>query len=324
VVVQEPFWTATARRADLVLPCSLPSERDDIAASSRDNAIVASRAVLAPPRGMLTDHAALAALLERFGLRDAFTEGRDEAGWLRHLYEGYRAAHPELPDFESFWSRGVVHLEGEPEPADPRHRLRRFVADPAAAPLDTPSGRIEITSATIASFDYRDCPGHPSWLAPEEWLGAPIASRFPIHLLSPQPQGRLHSQLDAAAASRAGKRGGREVIRLNPLDCTVRGIADGATVRVFNERGALLATAQPDAALMSGVAILPTGAWLDLDDGGLERHGNPNVLTRDIGSSALSQGPSPNSCLVEIEPWCGPDLPVRALHPPKIREGVSP
>ena len=323
-LLENPGSTRSARRADLVLPCSLPSERDDIAASSRDNAIVASRAVLAPPRGMLTDHAALAGLLERFGLRDAFTERRDEAGWLRHLYEGYRAAHPELPDFESFWSRGVAHLEGEPEPADPRHRLRRFVADPATAPLDTPSGRIEITSATIASFDYRDCPGHPSWLAPEEWLGAPIASRFPIHLLSPQPQGRLHSQLDAAAASRAGKRGGREVIRLNPLDCTVRGIADGATVRVFNERGALLATAEPDAALMPGVAILPTGAWLDLDEDGLERHGNPNVLTRDIGSSALSQGPSPNSCLVEIEPWSGPDLPVRALHPPPIHEGVSP
>jgi biotin/methionine sulfoxide reductase len=74
---------------------------------------------------------------------------------------------------------------------------------------------------------------------------------------------------------------------------------------------------------MPGVAMLPTGAWLDLDEDGLERHGNPNVLTPDIGSSALSQGPSPNSCLVQVEAWHGPDLPVRALEPPPILEGSS-
>ncbi len=324
VVVQDHVWTASARRADLVLPSALPIERNDIAASSRDNAIVFSRAIAQPPGGVRTDHAALADLLSRFGLRDAFTEDRDEMGWLEHLYTGYRARHPELPDFETFSEEGVAWLEGPPEPADPRHRLRRFVADPDGAPLDTPSGRIEISTPRIASFGYADCPSHPAWLPPEEWLGAERAARFPIHLLSPQPEGRLHSQLDPAAASRAGKRDGREVVRLNPQDCTARGIAAGDTVRLFNDRGALLAVAQPDAALMPGVASLPTGAWLDLDESGLERHGNPNVLTPDIGSSRLSQGPSPNSCLVQVARWDGPAAPPRAFAPPAILEETAP
>ena len=41
-----------------------------------------------------------------------------------------------------------------------------FRADPDANPLQTPSGKIEIYSETIAGFGETDCPGHPTWLAP--------------------------------------------------------------------------------------------------------------------------------------------------------------
>lgn len=310
IVVQDPFWTATARRADIVLPAALPHERNDIAASSRDNAIVASARVSNPPKDVLTDHETLARLLERFGLRERFTEGRDEAGWLEHLYEGYRTTHPELPEFQAFWRSGIARLSGRAPDTDPRHGLVRFVADPEGAPLATPSGRIELFSRTIAGFGYEDCPAHPVWRAPEEWGGAKV---YPLHLLSPQPEGRLHSQLDAALASRAEKRQEREQVTLNPDDAAARGIASGDAVRVFNRRGALLAVAALDPGLMAGVAMLPTGAWLDLDEHGMDLHGNPNILTSDIGASRLSQGPAPNSCLVEVERRLAP-LPEIAVH----------
>lgn len=316
IVVQEPFWTSTARLADIVLPSALPTERNDIAASARDNWIVASRAIRPPPADVLTDHAALTRLLARFGLAEAFTEGRDEMGWIAHLYAGYRARHPELPAFDTFWRKGSAALTGPPPAADRRNRIARFVADPIGAPLDTPSGRIELFSRTIAGFGLADCPGHPAWREPEEWLGAPLARRYPLHLMTPQPEGRLHSQLDAAAASRTGKRAGREPIALNPGDCAARGIEAGDVVRIYNDRGALISVAMPDAGVMPGVAVLATGAWMDVDADGLERHGNPNVLTPDVGSSLLSQGPSPNSCLVEIERWAGPVPPVTIHAPP--------
>lgn len=319
VVVQDPFWTTTARLADIVLPSALPTERNDIVASARDNWIVASRAVTPAPEGVLSDHEALARLLDRFGLREAFTEGRDEAAWIAHLYAGYAARHPELPPFATFWAEGSAALAGPPPANDKRHRLRRFVADPEGAPLETPSGKIELHSAVIAGFGYAECPGHPVWLEPEEWLGAPLAARYPLHLLSPQPAGRLHSQLDAATASRATKTGGRECIALNPYDCAARGIAAGDLVRAYNDRGALLAVALPDPGLVQGVAVLPTGAWLEIDPAsGIELHGNPNVLTPDIGSSRLSQGPAPNSCLIEVECWTGAAPPVTIHSPPAI------
>ena len=46
---------------------------------------------------------------------------------------------------------------------------------------------------------------------------------------------------------------------------------------------------------------LSTGAWFDPDpETGVERHGNPNVLTADVPSSELSQGCTAHSCLVEV------------------------
>ena len=64
----------------------------------------------------------------------------------------------------------------------------KFRAQPEAHPLPTPSGKIEIFSETVDSFEYDDCPGHPTWLEPVEWLGGKIAERFPLHMISNQPQ----------------------------------------------------------------------------------------------------------------------------------------
>ena len=40
-----------------------------------------------------------------------------------------------------------------------------FRADPGGHPLATPSGKIELFSATVAGFGYPDCPGYAAWLA---------------------------------------------------------------------------------------------------------------------------------------------------------------
>ncbi|MFA9209454.1 MAG: molybdopterin dinucleotide binding domain-containing protein, partial [Yersinia sp. (in: enterobacteria)] len=53
-----------------------------------------------------------------------------------------------------------------------------------------------------------------------------------------------------------------------------------------------------------GVVLMATGAWFDPGFGGkqhkVEQSGNPNVLTLDIGTSRLTQGPNAMSCLVEV------------------------
>ena len=91
------------------------------------------------------DHDIFADLAERLGFREGFTERRDEAGWLRHLYDTSRARAVErgfsLPEFERFWEDGLCEL---PAPHETLPFLSAFRADPEAHPLDTPSGKIEI------------------------------------------------------------------------------------------------------------------------------------------------------------------------------------
>jgi biotin/methionine sulfoxide reductase len=198
--------------------------------------------------------------------------------------------------------------------------MRAFRLDPDAAPLPTPSGRVEIFSATIAGYGYADCPGHPVWLAPEDGAGSAVLTRFPLQLVSNQPATRLHSQLDFGACSQASKIRGREPVRLHPEDAAVRGIADGDIVRLFNDRGACLAAAVISDAVRPGVLQLSTGAWYDPEapeeDGSLCVHGNPNVLTRDIGTSSLAQGCSGQLTCVQLERFTGNLPPLRAFEPP--------
>ncbi|MEJ1976376.1 MAG: molybdopterin-dependent oxidoreductase [Acetobacteraceae bacterium] len=318
IVVHEQFWTPAAKHADIVLPATTSLERNDIGYSTIEGFLIAMRKAAEPPGQARDDYAIFAAIAGRLGLAERFTEGLDEAGWLRRLYAESvaraEAAGIALPPFDAFWEQGLIDLSSHDAPGI---MLQRFRQDPAAHRLHTPSGRIEIASERIAGFAVPDCPGHPVWLPPHEWLGARRAAQYPLHLLSDQPARRLHSQLDHSPHSLAGKIAGREPVYLNPGDAAARGIADGTVVELFNDRGRCLAAAIVTADLMPGVCRLATGAWFD-PEGDLEKHGNPNVLTLDVGTSGLTQGCSAQSCLVEARPWVGALPPVTAHVLPTI------
>ena len=325
IIVNEQYWNPNAKFADIVLPATTMLERDDIGSTSRDRHIIAMKRAIDPVAEARSDYDIFTGLSERLGTKQTFTEGRNEAAWLRHLYDESRERAKKfdvhLPSFEAFWSEGLIEV---PPPKEPAVMMRKFREDPVANKLPTPSGKIEITSPTIASFGYEDCPGHPAWFAPAEWLGAPLAQQYPLHLMSHQPSTRLHSQYDHGSVSVAAKIRGREAITLHPADAAARGLKAGDVVRVFNARGACLAGVKIDDGVRQGVAVLPTGAWfdpLDLDDVAvLEKHGNPNVLTLDKGTSKLTQGCSAHTTLVEVELFKG-ELPrVTAFDPPPFVE----
>lgn len=330
VIVNEQVWTATARHADIVFPITTSLERNDIALSWFDHFISPMPQALPPYAQARSDFAVFAALAERLGFGERYTEGRDEQQWLRHMYDESReraATHGvTLPAFDVFWAGEHLSLADQIEPVT--LLFEAFREDPEANPLGTPSGRIEIFSDTIASFGYDDCPGHPVWLDKTEFQSAPRSQQYPLHLISNQPAPRLHSQYDFGAVSRETKINGREPATLHPEDAAARGIRTGDVIRLFNDRGACLAGATLSTGIRRGVVQLSTGAWYDpLDDeaddeAGLCVHGNPNVLTSDVGTSRLGQGPTAHSCLVEVEKYSGEPPPVRAFSPPPIiRDG---
>lgn len=234
IIVNEPWWTATAKFSDIVLPSTTTLERKDIGATSRDRFILAMDKVIEPVGEARDDFEIFRGLARRLGTHDSFTEGRE----------------------------------------------------------------------------------------PAEWLGSPIATSRPLHMISNQPRTRLHGQLDNGRVSRDDKINGREPVWINPLDAAIRELIDGDIVRVFNDRGALLAGVRVTHDVRPGVIQLATGAWYDpvnaAEENSLDKHGNPNVLTIDKGTSQLGQGPIAHSALVEIERYDAELPEVTAHKPPPI------
>ena len=301
VIVNEPWWTPTAQWADIVFPATTALEREDICASSHDPYAHVMQAALPPQHEARSDHEIFTGLANRMGIGEKFTEGRSEREWLQDMWrrssELATREQFELPSFEQFWSAGIFRLpESGPRPI----WLADFRSDPTGYPLKTPSGRIELFSQTVADFNYSDCPGHAAWLEPFERLGGAGSQHYPLHLLTPQPERRLHSQLDHSAHSQAGKIQGKEIISMHPEAAAARSLSAGDIVRVFNDRGACLAALQLDNNRLKDVVSLPTGSWFSQLDDFTDANGNPNVLTADIGTSKLAQGPSANTCLVEV------------------------
>ncbi|MEM8879929.1 MAG: molybdopterin-dependent oxidoreductase [Pseudomonadota bacterium] len=320
VIVHEPSWTATARRADIVLPSTSPLERHDIMMSRADPRLIYMSPFQAAAGEALDDHEIFRRLAALCGVEEAFTEGRDVSGWLRVMWDRAKEMcaqrRIDLPDFDTFRTEGRYDL---PEAPAAEVLWQPFVADPAKYPLATESGRLTLHNAAIAAAELPDCPGHAAWRVPfETLLDAPPGM---LHLLSGQPDTRLHSQNDRGAEALADKISGREPCYVHPETAAERGISEHQIVRLWNERGATLAGVRFSDGLRRDCVSLATGAWYDPGETNgayLERAGNPNAVTRDLGCSGLSQGTSAHTALVWLEPWTGPVPPLSIDQPPRF------
>lgn len=322
LVVHEFHWTPTARHADIVLPAATPLERDDLAAGAGDSRLRAMPRAVAPAGEAREEFWIYDRLARRLGADHA--EGLDARAWLERIYERWRGQNPEAPPFAEFWSDG-----GTPLPQRPYRdgAFAPFRADPAAHPLDTPSGLIELFSSTLHGFGLSDTAGHALWIEPVAESDSP----YDLHLLCNQPSHRLHSQLDMAAPSRSTKVAGREPIRLNPGDATARGLHDGDVAIVRSAQGSLLAGVIVTDALLPGVAQMHTGSWFDPSAPHIADcvNGNVNVLTKDVGTSTLTQASSGARVAVSVARYDGPVPPVRAYERPLLsarpaRDGGAP
>ncbi len=319
LIVHEVAWTATARHADIVLPATMTLEREDVGGAPTDRHLFAMQPVAKPFAEAKDDYTIFAELAKRLDREEAFTEGRSARQWLEHLYgqmqEKCQQQGIDVPNFSTFWDIGQLQL---PQLKDGGRLLRNLRNDPEQHPLPTPSGKIEIFSQTIADFNDADCPGHPVWLEPTQ---KPDAGN-PLYLIANQPATKLHSQLDYGKHSVSQKLDGREICRLHPQDAASRGIKIGDTVKISNSRGTVLASVDISERIMPGVVQLPTGAWYDPQDPQAEkplcRHGNPNVLTLDVGTSSLAQGCCGQITIVEVARFEGTAPAVQAFEPPVV------
>jgi trimethylamine-N-oxide reductase (cytochrome c) len=330
-IVNEPFWTATARMADIVLPATTEVERTDIEVLGDYSlrGYVGMNQLIKPVGESKDDYEIFRELSKRFGLEKEYTDGKTQMQWIQGFYEDAMKKAKEMklpmayPSFEEFWEKGYL---GFPKPTKESMqwvKMADFRKNPRRNRLGTPSGKIELFSKTIDKMNYKGCRGHVTWFEPNEWLGSPKAKIFPFHLLSPHPKYRLHSQLNNTALRHVYEIKEREPISIHPVNAKAKGIKNGDIVRVFNSRGEILAGALVTNHVSIDTVRIHEGAWYNPLNPAEEKtlciHGDVNVLTQDIPTSKLAQGSSANTALVDFEKYTGVAPKVSIFNAPNIK-----
>ena len=331
IVVNEIYWTPTAKMADIVFPTTTEYERNDITMSGdySNMHIIPMKQVVAKQYGAKDDYQIFTDLCKAYadGLAEAYTDGgKTEMDWIKEFYEGAASAVNanaalgiQMPSFEQWWEKNEpTEFYETPENAA-YVSFEDFRNDPVLEALGTPSGLIEIYSDTIEAMNYKDCGAHPMWFEPVEWLGMK-EKPAKFHLLSLHPYDRLHSQQSNTSNRKRYAVADREPVLINTEDAKELGIKQGDLVRVYNARGEILAGANVSGDIMRGVVQIFEGAWYDPNAEGLCKNGNPNVLTIDLPTSELANGNISHTALVNIELYkhkAGEDIKLTAFMPPK-------
>ena len=188
--------------------------------------------------------------------------------------------------WEEFKQRGVYKFKLD----KPHVAFRAQVEE--GQPFQTPSGKIEILCTELAQIsDWKrtkygyHIPSIPKWIEPWESLNSPKTSKHPFHLISPHPRWRTHSIFNNCSWLRETY---EQEATINASDAKRLGIRTGDMVEVWNDRGRVVVPAYVTERLMPGVVVIYEGAWIDLDENGVDRAGNPDMLTLDEPSPAGS------------------------------------
>ena len=297
LVVQDNFLTPTARFADLVLPACTQLETWGVEDGWKyGDEVLLMPKVVDPPGEARSDYRICAGVAAKLGLEAAYTEGRDERGWVAWSLEQLRSTrYKQLPGLDAMEaSRAGVHQVAVETPAVAFADFRR---DPAKSPLPTPSGKIEIFSKELAALNRpTDIPPVPKYV--QEWE-SPFgieARSYPLQVVGHHSLSRVHSTL---AGVDWLEEAFPQRVFINTVDASARNIANGDEVRVFNARGELRLKCRVTRRIMPGVIAIPQGAWWSPGPDGVDRGGCVNVLTSERWTP-LAFGNAQHTVMAEV------------------------
>ena len=315
IVVVDNQMTPSAKFADYLLPDTMNQEIDDLEADAYAvgdyNYIVACPQAAKIEWEQRQNWEIMREMAKRFGVEDAYTEGRTYKEWLRWGYEKTLKKASKLddakkfPKFEEFWKQGVVKYRmGD----DSGIVLKDFREDPVKHPLPTPSGKIEIYSERLAEIARtwelpkekgQEIHPIPQFIATKEMRGQgdPTEEKFPLELYGYHGAGRTHSTYHNVPWLRAAH---PDQLMINPVDAEPRGIKTGDRVRVFNARGEIEIPAFVTNRIIPHLVALPQGAWYSPDEKGVDKGACVNTLTM-LDATPLAKGNPSHTNLVEVQ-----------------------
>jgi anaerobic selenocysteine-containing dehydrogenase len=270
-VVHDPFLSVTARYADIVLPAATYLESEDFYRAYGTYYLQYAPAAVAPQGEAWSNFRLAQELAKRMGLTDpVFAMSPPEV--MAELFRG---------------SRGPVAAL---DPGEVRSGRPIRLAPQGGQQFRTPSGRLEFYSEQMAAQGLAPM---PDWQPdPEEEKGA---ARWPLRLLTAPGYFQSHTAYSGVGFLR--RREGPPACILHPDDARSRGLADGARVRLFNERGAVGLVLKVSDEVLPGVVLVP-GQRPD----GETVSGTVNILCSDRYTD-LGEGATYQSTFLDVAAW---------------------
>lgn len=269
-VVLEQFQTDTADYADILLPSTTFLEHTDAYFAYGHYHLQMARPALPAPGETKSNVEVFRLLAGRMGFTDpCFDESEDDM--IRGLLD---SGHPFLKDLTL-------------EQLDREHSVRLNVSagDQPFRPFaeggfGTESGRCNLDV--------------PEYVPPEESrLGVEsLRAKFPLELISPKNDDSMNSTF----GNRPETDLQTSFLEMSRADAETRGIGHGDQVRIFNDRGSCVLTAEVNGSVKAGVVCAPS-----------VRQGRQSPGKRNVNALAsdrltdIGGGPVFYSCLVEVE-----------------------
>jgi len=264
----EVAMTDTMAFADVILPACTHFEHSDLYAAYGQQYLQRADPVIAPVGESLPNTEIFRRLADKFAFDDPVFRASDS-----ELMDAALAA--DDPRMQAYRPSRI--------PLDRALKMEYAGAEPvlfATVWPHTPSGRIELQSETLGN---RYGAALPSYRA--------LVSRYPLTLITPASDKRITSTFGGLAASDA-----TPVLEMNPDDAAHRGLAEGQSVRVWNDAGELVLPLRITAVVRPGVVCSEKGAWLRTSPNGQTVSALAPTHKADIADGACF-----NDARVEVE-----------------------
>jgi anaerobic selenocysteine-containing dehydrogenase len=272
-VVLEQFQTDTADYADYVLPATTQLEHADVHKSYGHLYMLANNPAIAPLGEALPNAEIFRRLAAKMGFDEpCFRDSDDDIAATAFTEPNF--------DWEQLKRDGWQRLD-RPQTYAPF----------ANGGFPTKSGKCEIYSEDVAKLGLDPVPGY---IAPVEVANEGLAARFPLAMISPPARNYLNSTFVNVQSLRDAE--GEPHLEIHPDDAAARNVADGARVRVFNDRGSLLLKARVTERARPGVVVALSVWWKKLARDGK----NANELTSQVLTD-IGRAPTFYDCRVELE-----------------------
>jgi len=282
IVVHDVMMTPSARYADILLPDATAYERWHMGRPSTNvmgDLFYLGVPAITPLYDVKDSYQVGLGVAEKLGIGEKYSEGKATYDlWLRQVLGALKEKNPTLPSFDELMKDPIVRSKQ----TKPTVAYAKFIEDPEKNKLKTPSGKIEIYSASLAKLamergNMDELPPIPKYVPAWEGPQSDLVATYPLQCTGHHVKRRVHSTHDNNPWMEEVE---GQALSISEVDAAARGIADGDMVRIWNDRGEIHVVARVVKTLMPGVVDLPQGGWYTPDKNGVDTRGAINTITK--------------------------------------------